>query len=164
MITVFVALTFVAISIQAGVLIALYVSVKKTSAKMESIATEVQSRALPVLENANTLLNDLTPQLREITGNLAASSGTLKTQLHRVDSTLTELVDRSRLQIIRVDDLVTRTLDRVEQTTELLETTVVGPVKKMTGIMQALQVGLGAFLNRKRRQGSANPEDEEMFI
>jgi len=43
----FIAATTFAVVVQAGILIGLYLAVRKSSAKMEALATEVRSKALP---------------------------------------------------------------------------------------------------------------------
>ena len=79
-------------------------------------------------------------------------------------------MDRARLQIIRGDELLTRTLDRVEETTEIVHKTVVSPVRQFSGLIQGLTAGLEFLLgNRARRNGGSRdarrpvPQDE-MFI
>jgi hypothetical protein len=90
--------------------------------------------------------------------------------VERVDATVTEVVDRARLQIIRTDDLLTRTLDRVERTSDIVHKTVVSPVRHLSGLMQGVTVGLEfLFGGRGRRNGGSResrgpvPQDE-MFI
>jgi len=46
----FIALTAFAVVIQAGILVALYLAVRKSAARMEALATEVTSKTLPTLE------------------------------------------------------------------------------------------------------------------
>jgi hypothetical protein len=78
-------------------------------------------------------------------------------------------VDRARLQVIRADELLTRTMDRVEQTSEMVHKTVISPVRQLAGVMQGITVGLEfLFGGRVRRDGNRNerqavPQDE-MFI
>ena len=98
---------------------------------------------------------------------MSETTATLKSQMNRVDATLNDVLDRTRLQVIRVDDMVSRTMDKVEETTEILQNTVVSPVKKLTGIMQGLSVGLGAYLQRRRKSAldaMTAVEDDELFI
>lgn len=171
LLTVFIAVTAVAVVIQMGILIGIFLAVKKSTAKMESIASQLESRALPVLDSAKAILEDAQPKLQELTANLVETSGTMKTQMQRVDAALADLVDRTRLQTIRVDELVSRTLDKVEETTDLVQHTVVGPVKQFNAVLQGLGAGFGTLLQR-RRQAQAergerqrvNVEDEELFI
>jgi ABC-type transporter Mla subunit MlaD len=157
----------VAILVQAGILVGLFLSFKKTTERVEAIARNVETRAIPLLDSAKTILDENGPRLKEITTNLSDTTATLKTQLTRVDATLNDVLDRTRLQVIRVDDMVSRTMDKVEETTEMLQSTVASPVRKLTGIMQGLSVGLGAYI-RRRRKASLDAmtaiEDDELFI
>ena len=45
--TVFVALTGAAVALQAGILVAMYVAMRKSSARMEALAVEVKTKACP---------------------------------------------------------------------------------------------------------------------
>ncbi len=163
--SIFMIVTCLAIIIQAGILAALFFTVKKTATRMETLADQVAARAIPLMDQAKSVLEDSAPKLKEITSNLVEATGTLKGQVNRMDATVNDLLDRTRLQVIRVDELVARTLDRVEETTELVQATIVSPVKQVSGIIQGLSVGIGAFLSRRRnRSGELVVEDEELFI
>ena len=163
--SIFMIVTCLAIIIQAGILAALFFTVKKTATRMETLADQVATRAIPLMDQAKAVLEDSAPKLKEITSNLVEATGTLKGQVNRMDATVNDLLDRTRLQVIRVDELVARTLDRVEETTELVQATIVSPVKQVSGIIQGLSVGIGAFLSRRRnRSGELVVDDEELFI
>jgi hypothetical protein len=165
---IFIYATAVAVILQMFILLGLAISLRKTSAKVEALASEVHGRALPILSSAENLLNDSRGKIDIVMANLVATTGMLKTQMDRLDATVNDIVDRTRLQVIRADDLVTRTLDRVEETSELVEHTVVSPVRQISGIMQALSVGVSAFFghnrSRRRRAGARVTQDEELFI
>lgn len=165
---VFIALTAVAIALQSLVLLGIFLSLRKTSAKVDTLTTELRSHALPAIQSAQSLITSTGPKLEEIVSDVHATTALVRGQVERLDNTVTDIVDRTRLQVIRADELVTRTLDRVEDTTETLQHTVVSPVRQLTGIMQGVSVGLGAlFRMRNRRRaggnGTGEPQDE-MFI
>jgi len=167
--TVFVIVTCLAVMIQAGILVGMFFSMKKTSERMESLAKRVEEKAMPVLESTREILEDTAPKLKEITANLVEMSGTVKSQVNRMDATFNDALDRTRLQVIRVDELVSRTIDKVEETTEMVQHTVLTPMKQLTGVIQGLSVGVGAFLNRRRKAQmesaqTGRTDDEEMFI
>ncbi len=153
----------VALVVQIGVLIAILLTVKKSSARMQALADEVQRRALPTLDAAQSLVVTAKPKLEELINNAAASSATVRSQLERLDVTVNDIVDRTRLHVIRADELVTRTMDRVEETTDLVHHTVVSPVRQIAGVVQGLSAGLGALLGRRNRDRAGVPQDE-MFI
>ena len=165
----FIALTGIAVLLQAGVLLAMYLAMRKSSERMEALATEVKSKVLPTVEQAQGMLNELRPRIEVIAENLQGATTVIRSQVERVDATVNDIVDRARLQIIRGDELLSRTLDRVEQTSEVVQKTVVSPVKHLSGLMQGITVGLEfLFAGRGRRNGGRGerrpvPQDE-MFI
>lgn len=153
----------IALVVQVGLLIAILQAVKKSTARMESLADEVQRRALPTLDAAQSLVQSSGPKVEEILTNLAASTTTLKGQLERVDATVTDIVDRTRLQIIRTDELISRTLDKVEETTEVVHHTVISPVRQVAGIVSGVSAVVASIFSRRRGQRAGAPHDE-MFI
>ena len=165
---IFIYATAVAVVLQMFILLSLAISVRKTTNKLEKLTGEVHGRVMPILNTAESILNDSRGKLDTVMTNLVAVTGTLKTQIDRLDATVNDTVDRARLQIIRADDIVTRTLDRVEQTSELVEHTVVSPVRQISGIMQGLSVGISSFLgknrNPRKRSNQRVAQDEELFI
>ena len=48
--TVFIGLTGLAVLLQAGVLVAIFVAMRKTSTRVEALATEVKTKILPVVD------------------------------------------------------------------------------------------------------------------
>lgn len=166
--TSFVVVTAIAVVIQMGILVALFVSVRKTSAQVLALAASIESRAVPVLDAANSILVDSRGRMTEIVSNLAAVSSSLRSQVDRFDSTFSDAMDRTRRQVVRADDLVSRTIDHVEETTEILHEGVIGPVRRVAGLVQGLTVGIDTFfkLTRKfpRREHAPVSQDEELFI
>jgi len=159
----FIALTAFAVVIQAFILVALYLSVRKTSARMEVLANEVRTKALPTVEAAHTLLVELRPKVESIAENVSHSTAMLRAQLERVDATVSDVIDRARLQIIRADELVNRTMDRVEETTDMVHKTVVSPLRRVSGVMHGVTAGLEFLIGRQPGDGMGVPQDE-MFI
>ena len=167
---IFIALTGAAVLLQAGILAALYLAMRKSSARMEALAVEVRTKALPALETAQAILDELRPKLTIIADNLTETTHSVRSQVERVDATVNDVVDRARLQIIRGDELLTRTLDRVEETSDMVHQTVVSPVRQFSGLIQGVTAGIEFLLgNRGRKNGGGRearrpvPQDE-MFI
>jgi hypothetical protein len=168
--TVFIALTGIAVALQAGVLLAMYLSMRKGGERMEALATEVKTKVLPTVEQVQMILTELRPKLQVITDNLQESTTLMRAQVQRVDAAVNDVVDRARLQVIRADDLLSRTLDRVEETSDIVHKTVTSPVRQLAGLMQGITAGLeflfggrGARNGRRREERAPVPQDE-MFI
>lgn len=162
---IFIGCTAAAVVIQAGILVAMYLAVRQTTARMESLATEVRSKVLPTVEDAHSMLTELRPHLQTLIANVSATSTIVHTQMERLDATVSDAIDRARLQVIRADELLNRTLDRVENTTNFVHKTVVSPVRQLAGLVQGITSGVEFLVGgkRRRRDGVPVPQDE-MFI
>src|SRR5579864_6924096 len=149
----FIALTGIAVLLQAGVLVAIFVVLRQTSKRMEALATEVKTKVLPAITQAEALLTEVRPKVETIAEQVQETAIMVRNEVERVDATVHDVVDRARLQIIRADELLTRTLDRVERTSDIVQRTVVSPVRQLSGLMQGLTAGLEFFFGRGRRNG-----------
>jgi methyl-accepting chemotaxis protein len=166
----FIALTGAAVVLQAGLLAAMYLAMRKTSTRLEALADEVKTKALPTIETAQSMLTEIRPKVQEIADNLMETTAVVRDQVQRVDAAVNDVVDRARLQVIRADDLLTRTLDKVEETSETVQKTVMSPVRQVAGVIQGVTAGIEFLLGGQgRRNGRSRdprrpvPQDE-MFI
>jgi hypothetical protein len=164
--TLFVALTGIAVALQAGVLLAM----KKSGERMQALADDVKTKLMPTVVEAQEMMSHMRPKLEVIVDNMEDATTMFRGQIKRVDATVNDVIDRTRLQVIRADELFSRTLDRVEQTSDMVHKTVVSPVRQISGLMQGITVGLEfLFGGRGRRNGGGREErrpvpQDEMFI
>ena len=166
LLTISIACTTAAVIIQTGILVGLYLAVRKTTARMEVLAAEVTTKAVPTIEATRTLLTDIRPKIDVIAENVTQSTTMIRGQMQRLDATINDVIDRTRLQVIRADELFSRTLDKVEETTEMVHHTVLSPIRQVSGLVQGVTAGLQFFLGRKKgrpRDGMSVPQDE-LFI
>jgi len=167
--TIFIAITSAAVVLQMLILAGMYFTVRKLSTHLMTVSDEVKTQALPLLESARSIQADAkriletsAPKFELVLDNAAAISTTAHAGIGRVESTVNDMLDRTRLQIIRADEMVTRAMDSVEDTTEKVAHSVTSPIKHASGIMQGISAGLGAYFNHKRPR-QTGPSDE-MFI
>lgn len=198
LLVVFIAVTAAAVVLQAGILVALYVAVRKTTAKLEAEVAELKVKTLPIVHSTDSMLKELRPKIDQIVDNLTQlhpkilkivdalveirpkaetvmdnlvqTTSTVRSEVQRVDATVSDVMDRARLQVIRADEMLTRTFDRVEHTSDVVTKTVVSPVRQVSGIVRGVTAGVEFFLgNRGRKNGDGRsprrpvPQDE-MFI
>lgn len=175
--TIFIAVTSFAVVLQMLILLAMYLAVRKLGGRMETLAKKVedttsvvQTRVLPIIDNAKTLQLEVQsfvktnrPKLESIIENVNHISTKARGTADRFEVTANDAIDRVRLQVIRGDEMLTRTMDRVEETTEKVQHTVMSPVRQVSGIAQAISTGVGAYFNTQRRRRNGGPSDE-MFI
>lgn len=163
--TIYIVVSTAAIVLQALVLIAMFLAVRKVTAKVESLADDVQDKVLPMVSTAQSMLVELRPKIETVADNVAASTTTIRAQLQRIDATLTDAVDRARLQVIRADEMVNHTMDRLEETRDIVHHAVVSPVRHISGVVRGVSTGFEVFFGGKRRRRNGNgASQDEMFI
>lgn len=164
LLTIFVIVAAVAILLQMFILFGMFLAFRKTSAKVESLSEEVKTKVLPTAELVHSMITELRPKIETVADNVSVSTTMLRTQLERIDATLTDIVDRTRLQVIRADEFVNNTMDKLEETRDAVQRTVVSPVRHITGIMHGLRTGMETFFSRQRPRPASNVQQDEMFI
>ncbi|MDP9161608.1 MAG: hypothetical protein M3O09_15425 [Acidobacteriota bacterium] len=165
LLSVSIAVTAAAVVLQAGILVAMYFAVRKTTARIEVLSTEVTTKIIPSAEIAHSMLLELRPKVETVISNISESTSMIRAQLERVDATVSDVVDRTRLQVIRADELFSRTMDKVERTTEIVQKTVVSPFRQISGLVNVVTAGFQFFMDARRRgvHGTSLPQ-EELFI
>jgi methyl-accepting chemotaxis protein len=160
----FTGVTAAAVLLQMLILAGMFFAMRKTSAKVESLAEEVKTKVLPTAELAHSMMTELRPKIATAVDNVSVSTTVVRTQMERIDATLTDIIDRTRLQVIRADEFVNHTMDKLEETREAVQRTVVSPVKHISGLMHGVTAGFEAFFSRKRNREQASVQQDEMFI
>ncbi len=168
--TIFIAVTSAAVVLQMVILLALYLAVRKLGTQLESVTDEAQSRVFPLLENIKVMQQDIQasletarPKIDTILDNAAHVTTVTRADIDRVGATLNDVLDRLRLQVIRGDEMLTHAMDRLEETSEKVQHSVMSPVRQVSGFVQAVSVGVGTFFSNQRRRRNGGPS-EEMFI
>ena len=166
---IFIAVTAGVVVLQMLILLGMYVIVRRLAVQVHAATEEVKTRALPLLENGKNIqahvqrfVETAAPKLDVVLNNATAITTKVSDGVGRAESTLNDVLDRARLQVIRADDMVSRAMDSVEETTEKVTHSVTSPVKHASGIMQGISTGFGTYFGQKKAR-KAGPSDE-MFI
>ena len=152
----------VAIVVQIGILIAILISVRRSGKRMESLVAQVEQRAIPLLDATKGMVESSRPLVHDILTNVSSSTTVLRKEVERLDVTMSDVLDRTRLQVIRADELASRAMDKVEEASGAVVKGVAVPARQVSGVIQGLSVGIAAFFGKKTRQ--RNMQRDEMFI
>jgi hypothetical protein len=164
----FVVVTAVAVVLQAIVLVALFLQLRRTASRVEETVADLNARLTPVLLRVQILVEDVSPRISGIVSDAAELTRLARGQAQKVDRILTETMERLRLQLIHVDQILTGAMEAVEETGSRLRETIWGPVVKATAIIRGIQTGLEFFRaarhGRQSGEHSSEQQDEGMFI
>jgi hypothetical protein len=155
--TLFVALTAIAIITQAGVLIAIYLMSKRLSDQVERFMRDTREMMMPV--------RSIAENLHVASANLVEIGLSARDQFRRVEAMVTDTGDALHVQLARFDRVSQDLMDRINETADIVQDSVVRPAREVAALAKGLSRGFGAFLFRKSRSTVDQArQDEELFI
>lgn len=157
LLTLFVAVTALAVITQAGVLVGIYVMSKRLSEQVERFMRETREMMVP--------MKSITENLRIASSNLVEIGLSARDQFRRVEAMVTDTGEALTVQLERFDRVSQNVVDRINETAEIVQESVVRPAREVAAIAKGLSRGFGSFLFRKGRSTVDQArQDEELFI
>jgi ElaB/YqjD/DUF883 family membrane-anchored ribosome-binding protein len=165
----FVVVTALAVVLQAAMLIALFVQMRRTAARVEQTVNDLNSKLTPLISRVQMVVEDISPRITGIVADAAEITRLARGEAQKVDRILSEALERLRMQLIHVDHILTGAMEAVEEAGSRLRQTVWGPVASATAVIRGVQAGIDFIRSaRQRRSGAVEPapeqQDEGMFI
>ena len=163
--TVALILVAIAVLMQAGAMMGIWLAVRKVPGQIETVRSDVKQRIDPLAQSVLEIVNNSREPLRTISANLAEISTMLRNRTSNADQVAAELLDKSRTQIVRVDRMVTDLVERVETTADAVQKGVLGPVSEISAVVKGVRSGLEFLFSRRRVTNvSEATQDEQLFI
>jgi hypothetical protein len=156
----FVAFTGVSVLLQAGVLLGIYISLRKTSKSVLEMTEDVKSMVTPLVYTSRQLMERVTPELITVTGALAEWTNTIRKETAGVNISIAEVVGRVSRQMERIDAMLTVALDRIERTSSTIETTVAAPVRQVNGVLAAIKAMIDTYRHYPARTDAGSRDGQ----
>lgn len=157
LLTLFVALTAIAIITQAGVLVGIYVMSRRLSEQVERFMKDTREMMAPI--------RSIAENLGIASANLVEIGLSARDQFRRVEAMVTDTGEALNVQLERFDRVSQNVIDRINETAEIVQDSVVRPVREVAAIAKGLTRGFGAFFfGRGRSTVDQARQDEELFI
>jgi len=154
-----------AVLMQAGAMVGIWLTVRKFPEQIEGIRADVKQRLDPLTQSVTEIVANSRDPLRTITANLAEISQLLQTRSKDVDTMVADLVEKSRGQVQRLDQLVTGVVAKVENTATVVQRQVLVPVQEISAVIHGIRSGLEFLFARRRASGVTEAtQDEQLFI
>lgn len=155
---IFTAIAAATLLIQVSMLVGMFIVMRRSMAKLQKIAEDAKAKAFPVINQAQSLLNEMTPKVRTAVANLEEVTHTVRKQATNVNTSVDDIVGKANAQIRRVDEMLTAALNAVDDASKAVEKAVALPTRRVSGVLNGIIVGLGVLLgNRRQTPCGTNP-------
>jgi len=166
-------LVFVGISAVALVLQSLSMwqaarSIAKTVQRLEQETKELQGDAHELIKRAQGIVESMAPLGRiaeSLKANMDLISQMVKERAQDLDQFVQEMTEMGREQAAKVNYVVTETVEKFEQTTEMIHQDVLKPALEISSFLKGIKAGLYYLFNKKTPPppSKSHPE-EELFL
>jgi uncharacterized protein YoxC len=181
----FVAVTALAVLLQAIVLLAIYVSLRKATRSLHEETDGLRSMLMPVIQSTQEFLTNsqellattrgfvaatrdlvarIAPKADAAAADLSEAAQVLRKQTAEVEFTAREILDRVRMQTARLDGMTSGALDSVDRAGAFLAGAVSKPVRQLVGVVAAAKAIVESLrASESAPPKSAHPADEDPF-
>jgi hypothetical protein len=157
-----------AIVLQAIVLLALFLVIRKAARSIREDLEDLRSSIAPIIYNTRDLLTRLTPKIEETTSDLAVLTHNLRMQLVDVQTAADEIVERVRRQASRLDTMLSNLLDAVERASAFMADAVAKPMRQISAILASAKAVIESLRTADpaavRAQANRANGDNDMFV
>jgi len=169
-----------AVVMQAVVLIAILIALKKAATSMHRDIQELRVSAAPILASSRDFLTRVAPKIESTTNDVAEIAHTVREKTIVLDSTVTDILERAQRQsaqldgmmtsvlertqrqTARVDGMVTSALDSVDKVGGFVSNTVSKPVRQISAFVAAARAVVQSLNETAPRSPSAHrPGDHD---
>jgi predicted peroxiredoxin len=139
-------------------------AVKKETAELMARVQPLVLKLEPLAETSQQVLVEVRQYAAEISSKTNELLDLSRKQLVRVDEVLGEATARTRAQMDRIEMVMDDTVNRFQETTTLLQNSVVRPLKQINALTAGIRAALSFLAGGRRTTVEQATHDEEMFI
>ena len=160
LLVIFVALSAIAMLIQAGTLLGLFLIARKLQEKIMPIIPQVEA----IVGTTRRTVEGVEKHIDKIGNTSNAILDATKQQVAKVDELLTDATTRAKVQMERAEMVLDDSMSRVQETVSYVQSGVMRPVREVYGVFAGLRTAIAHLGRASRPTVDHATSDEEMFI
>jgi hypothetical protein len=165
---IFVIAIAIAVLLQAGILLALFIVVRRSVKKIHSEVELLRANAAPILDHTKDFVKNVTPKLDAVATDLVEIARGLRAQSMEFQSSASEILERVNRQTGRVDTMFTDALDKVDRAGSAVTDAVNVPLKQLSGLAAFAKAAIASFRSNIPKQPRSQPThaagDNDHFV
>jgi hypothetical protein len=156
----FVGITGAAVLLQAIILVAIFVSLRKTARAAKEGTDDIKATVLPMIVTTRELIERVTPQIVMIATGVSELTDLLKRESRGVSLSASEIMQRVNRQTERLDAMLTTGLNSMERAGAVVETAIAAPVRQANGIVAAIKAMISTY---QATEPKSDPKSAPIF-
>ena len=157
---IFVAIAAIALLGQAVAMVGLFFVARDLKTKLLASWPQIES----IIGSSKRTVEQAEHHIGKIGSSSVAILDATKLQLVRVDELLSDATTRARVQLERAEMVLDDTMTRVQQTVSIVQRGVLSPVREVHGIISGIRTAFSHLSRGGRTSVEHVTSDEEMFI
>ena len=174
----FIAIAAIALLAQALVVVLIGIGLMKAQKELMAHVGEIKAKAMPLIATSHTLVNDLSPQIKDISRKVnvitahvehiadlakqkaeefSPTFSAANQTVYQATQTAQDANRKTREQVSRVNGMVSSALDATARLGVAIEKGITVPGREVAGVISGLKVGLDTLLSGARAFGSGAP-------
>jgi methyl-accepting chemotaxis protein len=161
------AVVALALLLQAIVLLAIFLGLRKAMALARGEVEELRATVLPLLKETRESMARVAPKIEGTCDDVAALAHSLRVQAAELQTTTADLVQRARRQAARLDTMATNIMDTADRAGDFMSHAVNKPVRQVSGILASIKAVVDTFRTPEptpHPRSNHTPTDPEMFV
>ena len=162
-----VAAVALAMLIQAIVLLAALIALRKLAKSIRQEMDDLRSSVMPLIENTRILFARVAPKIEQTTSDLAVLTRALRDQAADVQAAADEIIGRAQRQARRVDSMLSNVLDAVDRAGSFMADTVAKPMRQLSAFLasaKAVIESLRSTQGASRAEANRASGDNDLFV
>jgi hypothetical protein len=160
-------LVAVAMLVQALVLLAAFLTMRKAAKSMNDRIEEVRISVMPILETSRDLITKLAPRIDSASEDLVSITHSIRAQTADLQTAANEMVGRARSQANRLDSILTNFFDAMDRAGGFVADCINKPMRQLSALLasaKAVVESLRSSSPTNRAPSNHVPGDHDMFV
>jgi uncharacterized protein YoxC len=151
---IFVGMVAAALVVQAIALVMIAVGAAKARKRVLTVVEELRAKAMPAIDTTQDFIANTAPKLMTLAENLVETSNVVRSKVAELETTLSDVNNKARVQAARADDIVTTVLTGAAEAVNAVQRGINVPIREFNGLMNGLKAGLDVLVGRAKGFGS----------
>ena len=158
--TIVAAIAAIALCVQAGMLFGIWKAARATHERIVVVLPKVER----FLESSEDAISQSKKQILEITTKTNLILDSTRVQLAKVDDLLTDASTRAKFQMDRAELVLDDAMSKAQETVSVVHSGVMRPLREIQGVAAGIRTAFQVILKGGRPSVASATQDEEMFI